>query len=46
MENKVTYIKVDDLLNIIYEGKEFSMIAVFIKFILDKLPKYYFPKEN
>ena len=43
MEDRVAYIKVDDLIRCLDEGKEFSMIRFFLKTVIEAFPKVYFP---
>jgi hypothetical protein len=43
MEDKVAYIKVDDLIKCIDESKEPSMIEFFLKTVIEASPKVYLP---
>lgn len=43
MGNKVAYIKVEDLIKCIDESKEFSMIGLFLKTVIEAFQKVYFP---
>lgn len=45
MEDKVAYIKVDDLIKCIDESKEFSIIGFLLKTVIEAFPKIYFPES-
>lgn len=45
MEDKVAYIKVDDLIRCIDESEEFSIIGFFLKTVIEAFPKIYLPES-